>query len=227
MDRAEIALALAELGVEPYRARQIHGWIYARGAVDFATMTNLSKDLRVRLAGRFRIDRPRVASHQVSADGTQKWLLRFGDGNEAEAVHIPESDRGTLCVSSQVGCTLTCTFCHTGTQKLVRNLTPAEILGQVMQARDALGEWPAPQEGRRLTNIVMMGMGEPLYNFENVKKALGIVMDGEGIAISRRRLPLSTSGVVPMIRRCGAAPGRVPVAGQGGAGLRRRGAGPA
>ena len=203
MDRADLAEALAPLGVKRFRADQIFQWIYNRGLTEFDGMTNLSKGLRADLAERFRIDRPRIDAHQVSTDGTQKWLVGFADGHEAETVHIPESDRGTLCVSSQIGCTLTCSFCHTGTQKLVRNLTAEEIVGQVMLARDAFGEWPSPSEDRKLTNIVMMGMGEPLYNFDNVKKALAIVQDGEGLAVSRRRITLSTSGVVPMMQRCG------------------------
>src|SRR5690606_37218133 len=158
---------------------------------------------RARLAERYVIQRPAVAVARQSVDGTRKWLLRLPDGQEVECVHIPETDRGTLCVSSQVGCTLTCKFCHTGTQKLVRNLGAAEIVGQVMLARDALGEWPSPPDGRLLSNIVMMGMGEPLYNYDNVAKALKIVMDHEGISISKRRITLSTAGVVPMIRRSG------------------------
>ncbi|NDG04502.1 MAG: 23S rRNA (adenine(2503)-C(2))-methyltransferase RlmN, partial [Alphaproteobacteria bacterium] len=148
--------------------------------------------------------RPDIAQHQQSVDGTQKWLLKLADGNLIEMVHIPEEDRGTLCISSQVGCTLTCRFCHTGTQKLVRNLTAAEIVGQVMLARDALGEWPSTKDERMLSNIVLMGMGEPLYNYENVAEALRLIMDGHGIAISKRKITLSTSGVVPMIARCGA-----------------------
>ena len=203
MDRDDLAAALAPLGVEEFRARQIFQWIYNRGVTDFADMTNLSKALRAELAERFRIERLGVATEQRSTDGTRKWLVRFDDGQEAESVHIPESDRGTLCVSSQVGCTLTCSFCHTGTQKLVRNLEAAEVVGQIMLARDAFGEWPSPSEDRQLTNIVMMGMGEPLYNFENVKKALKIAMDPEGLAVSRRKITLSTSGVVPTMRRCG------------------------
>jgi len=203
MDRQDMAEALAPLGVAPYRAGQIFQWVYNRGVTDFDAMTNLSKVLRGELAARFRIGRIGVGEARESVDGTRKWLVRFADGQEAESVFIPEPDRGTLCVSSQVGCTLTCSFCHTGTQKLVRNLTADEILGQVMLARDALGEWPDSQVDRRLTNIVMMGMGEPLYNFENVKKALRIAVDGEGIAISWRKITLSTSGVVPMIRRAG------------------------
>ncbi len=166
-------------------------------------MTTISKDMRDDLSERFRISRPEIVTAQVSSDGTRKWLLRLADGQEVETVFIPEDDRGTLCVSSQVGCTLNCRFCHTGTQRLVRNLTPAEIVGQVMMARDELGEWPSPPDGRQITNIVMMGMGEPLYNFDNVKQALHIVMDGDGIALSKRRITLSTAGVVPMMARCG------------------------
>jgi len=203
LGRAEIAAALAQFGAQPFRARQLWHWIYHRGVTDFAAMTNLAKGFRQQLAERFALGRPDVAAAQESRDGTRKWLLRFADGNEAETVHIPEEDRGTLCVSSQVGCTLTCRFCHTGTQRLVRNLGAAEIVGQVMLARDALGEWPSPKEDRLLTNIVLMGMGEPLYNFDNVAAAMKIVMDPEGLAISRRKITLSTAGVVPMIARCG------------------------
>ena len=203
MTREEIATALDALGVERYRAAQIYSWVYAKGVTDFEDMTNLSKDLRGRLAESFRIDRPGVTIDQQSVDGTRKWLLAFEDRNAAETVHIPEPDRGTLCVSSQVGCTLTCAFCHTGTQRLVRNLEAGEIVGQVMLARDHLGEWPSAKEEKRITNIVMMGMGEPLYNYDNVKKALEIVMDGGGVSISKRRITLSTSGVVPEIERCG------------------------
>ena len=204
LSREEISTALAALDVERYRADQIYGWIYAKGVTDFEAMTNLSKDLRSRLQDAFRIDRPGITADQQSVDGTRKWLLGFEDGNAAETVHIPEADRGTLCVSSQVGCTLTCAFCHTGTQRLVRNLEPGEIIGQIMLARDHLEEWPSAKEEKRLTNIVMMGMGEPLYNYDNVKKALEIAMDGDGVAISKRRITLSTSGVVPMIEKCGA-----------------------
>ncbi|MGA8401486.1 MAG: 23S rRNA (adenine(2503)-C(2))-methyltransferase RlmN [Stellaceae bacterium] len=203
LGRAELAAALAKFGAEPFRARQLWHWIYHRGVTDFAVMTSLAKGFREQLAERFVLRRPAVAAAQESRDGTRKWLLRFADGNEAETVHIPEEDRGTLCVSSQVGCTLTCRFCHTGTQRLVRNLGAAEIVGQVMLARDALGEWPSPKEDRQLTNIVLMGMGEPLYNFDNVAAAMKIVMDPEGLAISRRKITLSTAGVVPMIGRCG------------------------
>ncbi len=203
LDRTELEAEMARLGEPAFRARQLWHWIYHRGVGDFEAMTTLSKDFRRRLAERYVVARPAVSLARKSVDGTRKWLLRFADGQEAETVHIPEEDRGTLCVSSQVGCTLTCRFCHTGTQRLVRNLGAAEIVGQVMVARDALGEWPSPKDERLLSNIVMMGMGEPLYNYDNVAKALRIVMDGEGIAISRRRITLSTAGVVPMIRRCG------------------------
>ncbi len=203
LSRAALQAEMAAMGAEPFRARQLWHWIYNRGATDFATMTTLSKAFRAVLAERYVVGRPAVARALVSVDGTRKWLLRFVDGQEAECVHIPEEDRGTLCVSSQVGCTLTCSFCHTGTQRLVRNLAAAEIVGQVMLARDALGEWPSPQDDRQLTNIVLMGMGEPLFNYENVAAALKIVMDHEGLSLSRRKITLSTSGVVPMIRRCG------------------------
>ncbi|MCA8928484.1 MAG: 23S rRNA (adenine(2503)-C(2))-methyltransferase RlmN [Alphaproteobacteria bacterium] len=203
LDRQDLAEALAPVGVEGFRVRQIWQWLYHRGATDFEQMTNLSKAVRAVLAEHCAIVRPAVSLHQQSSDGTQKWLLRFPDGKEVESVHIPESDRGTLCVSSQVGCTLNCKFCHTGTQRWVRNLSPAEIVGQVMLARDAFGEWPAPEHDRALTNIVLMGMGEPLYNYDNVAKAMRIVMDGEGLAISKRRITLSTAGVVPLIGRVG------------------------
>ena len=200
---ALVAAGIAE-GQAKMRASQIWQWIYNRGVTDFDSMSNIAKDARALLAEKFSIERPEVVTAQVSTDGTRKWLLRSTDGQEYEMVFIPDADRGTLCVSSQVGCTLNCRFCHTGTMKLVRNLTPGEIVGQVMLARDALGEWPSPPDGRLLTNIVMMGMGEPLYNFDNVKKALGIVMDGDGISLSKRRITLSTSGVVPMMARAGA-----------------------
>ena len=203
MSHTEILDALAAFDVERYRADQIYSWVYAKGARDFDAMTNLSKDLRAHLPEAFRIDRPGVSVDQQSVDGTRKWLLDFEDKNAAETVYIPEPGRGTLCVSSQVGCTLTCSFCHTGTQRLVRNLEPGEIVGQIMLARDHLEEWPSSKEQNRITNIVMMGMGEPLYNYDNVKKALQIAMDGAGVSISRRRITLSTSGVVPMIEQCG------------------------
>ncbi|MEM9320051.1 MAG: 23S rRNA (adenine(2503)-C(2))-methyltransferase RlmN [Pseudomonadota bacterium] len=188
------------------RAGQIWQWIYQKGVRDFAVMTNLSKAYRAGLAESFVVAVPEVVSRQVSADGTRKYLVRIAGGHEVEVVYIPEADRGTLCISSQVGCTLTCSFCHTGTQKLVRNLTPGEIVGQIMVARDDLGEWPEPGEGsgmrpRLLSNIVLMGMGEPLYNFDNVRDAMQIAMDAEGISLSRRRITLSTSGVVPEIAR--------------------------
>ncbi len=208
LDQAALEATLAESGVEArqarMRARQLYNWIHVHGARDFAAMSNLAKDFRGFLAERFALERPEIVSEQISSDGTRKWLLRTGPGIEFETVFIPEPGRGTLCVSSQVGCTLNCRFCHTGTQKLVRNLSPGEIVGQVMVARDALDDWPSTAEGRKLTNVVMMGMGEPLYNFENVKAALAVVADGDGLALSKRRITLSTAGVVPMIARAGA-----------------------
>ena len=188
------------------RVGQIWQWIYQKGVRSFDDMTNLSKDYRAKLAESFVIEVPEVVSRQLSDDGTRKYLVRIAGGHEVEVVYIPEEGRGTLCISSQVGCTLTCSFCHTGTQKLVRNLTAGEIIGQVMLARDDLGEWPEPgrhpkDEARLLSNIVLMGMGEPLYNFENVRNAMKIAMDPEGISLSRRRITLSTSGVVPEIAR--------------------------
>ena len=185
------------------RAKQLWHQIYNRGATGFDAMSDIAKPQRAWFAERFAIGRPEVVEHLVSTDGTRKWLLRTGDGNDFEMVFIPDADRGTLCVSSQVGCTLNCRFCHTGTMQLVRNLTAGEIVGQVMLARDTLGEWPSQPEGRMLSNIVMMGMGEPLYNFDNVRDALKIVMDGDGLGLSRRRITLSTSGVVPMMERAG------------------------
>ena len=223
LSRAALAEKLAEIDVPErarrMRAQQIWHWLYVRGAQDFDRMTSVSKDLRAALAGHFTLARPDVVAEQVSADGTRKWLLQL-PGEHAgekphlvETVYIPESDRGTLCVSSQVGCTLTCSFCHTGTQRLVRNLTPGEIVGQIMIARDRLGDWAdaerargagLPTEGdRAVSNIVMMGMGVPLYNFEAVRDALHVAADGDGISISRRRITLSTSGVVPNIARTG------------------------
>src|ERR1700754_2220813 len=223
LSRAELADRLGEVGVAPaqrkMRVQQLWHWIYFRGAKNFDEMTSVSKDMRAELAKHFTVDRPEVVAEQISNDGTRKWLLRLPSGDsverphEVECVYIPETDRGTLCVSSQVGCTLNCSFCHTGTQRLVRNLTAGEIVGQVMVARDRLGDWPggAPPEGaivptdggRFVTNIVMMGMGEPLYNFESVRDALHVVSDGDGLSISRRRITLSTSGVIPMIARAG------------------------
>jgi 23S rRNA (adenine2503-C2)-methyltransferase len=207
LSRDQIREALAEAGLDPkqakLRAKQIWHQIYNRGATSFDAMSDIAKAQRAWFAERFVIGRPDVVVQQVSTDGTRKWLLKTPDGHDFEMVFIPDADRGTLCVSSQVGCTLNCRFCHTGTMRLVRNLTPAEIVGQVMLARDALGEWPSQPEGRLLSNIVMMGMGEPLYNFDNVRDALKIVMDGDGLALSKRRITLSTSGVVPMMARAG------------------------
>ncbi len=204
LSRDDLKGAMAEAGLEPFRARQVWQWIYWHGVTDFGRMSNIARKTQGRLDELFVIERPQIVTEQRSVDGTRKWLLRFPDGNEAETVNIPEEDRGSVCVSSQVGCTLTCSFCHTGTQPLVRNLTPDEIVGQFMVARDSYGEWPTPTETTRmLSNIVMMGMGEPLYNFDNVSTALRIVMDEQGIALSRRRITLSTSGVVPMIAKVG------------------------
>jgi 23S rRNA (adenine2503-C2)-methyltransferase len=245
LPRQRIAALFAEAGLDAkaakLRAKQVFHWIYHRGVTEFDGMTDIAKTMRPWLAERFVVSRPEVVEAQVSTDGTRKWLLRTADKHDYEMVFIPDADRGTLCVSSQVGCTLNCRFCHTGTMRLVRNLTPGEIVGQVMLARDALGEWPnaaqrpreggelgqpsamppeAPafaeerwddddedgtytSDGRLLTNIVMMGMGEPLYNFDNVRDALKLVMDGDGLALSKRRITLSTSGVVPMMARAG------------------------
>nr|WP_321360488.1 23S rRNA (adenine(2503)-C(2))-methyltransferase RlmN [uncultured Hyphomonas sp.] len=197
------------IGVEPkkanMRAKQLRRWIHHFGTQDFADMTDVAKELRAQLAERFILSRPEIADHQVSRDGTQKWLTRFGPGIEGESVFIPDVGKaGALCVSSQVGCTLNCTFCHTGTQKLVRNLTAQEIVAQVLIARDGLGEWPTSTENRRLTNIVFMGMGEPLYNLDNVAEAIDTISDGDGIAIGRRRITVSTAGVAPKIPELGA-----------------------
>ncbi|KGJ17971.1 23S rRNA (adenine(2503)-C(2))-methyltransferase RlmN [Paracoccus sanguinis] len=209
LTREQLREALIEAGTPERQARmrvgQIWQWVYHWGVRDFAQMTNLAKDYRAFLAERFEIALPEVVTRQVSGDGTRKYLLRIAGGHEVETVYIPEEGRGTLCVSSQVGCTLTCSFCHTGTQKLVRNLTAGEIVGQLMVARDDLGEWPEPgapkDETRLVSNLVLMGMGEPLYNFDNVRDAMKVVMDGEGLSLSRRRITLSTSGVVPEIAR--------------------------
>ena len=221
VSRTRICELFEEAGLEPkqakLRAKQVYHWLYHRGVTDFEAMTDIAKTMRPWLCERFVIGRPEVVEAQHSNDGTRKWLLKTADGHEYEMVFIPDADRGTLCVSSQVGCTLNCRFCHTGTMRLVRNLTPGEIVGQVMLARDALGEWPKGKmdfaedadeteyraDGRLLTNIVMMGMGEPLYNFDNVRDALKLVMDGEGLALSKRRITLSTSGVVPQMEKCG------------------------
>ena len=207
LDRDGLRTALIEEGIPQKEARmraaQLWHWIYHRGVTDFDPMHNIARDTRALLASKFLVGRPRIVTEQQSEDGTRKWLLGTRDGHEYEMVFIPDADRGTLCVSSQIGCTLNCRFCHTGTMQLVRNLSVDEIVGQVMLARDSLGEWPSAVEGRLLSNIVMMGMGEPLYNFENVKAALNILMDAEGIQMSRRRITLSTSGVVPMMARAG------------------------
>ncbi|PTW63308.1 23S rRNA m(2)A-2503 methyltransferase [Breoghania corrubedonensis] len=221
MSRRELAEAVLSIGVPDKQVRmrvsQLWHWIYVRGFTDFDRMTNVSKELRQRLDDAFTLARPELVLEQISVDGTRKWLMRFpsrgaGKPVEIETVYIPEEGRGTLCISSQVGCTLTCSFCHTGTQKLVRNLTSEEIIAQIMVARDRLGDFPeadtpqgaiVPGEGRLISNVVMMGMGEPLYNFEEVKKALLIASDGEGLSLSKRRITLSTSGVVPMIEKAG------------------------
>ena len=231
LGRSGLVAALAAVGVPDrqlkMRAGQLWSWIYVRGATSFAAMSDVSKDLRARLAQAYSLERPEIVREQVSEDGTRKWLLRLSKrGHEArlpeiETVYIPEIDRGTLCISSQVGCTLTCSFCHTGTQRLVRNLEVAEIVGQILLARDRIGDWPGaqptdggrllpaaatavqPMRERKITNVVLMGMGEPLYNFDNVREAMAIVADGDGLALSKRRITLSTSGVVPEIRRWG------------------------
>jgi len=210
LTRDQLRAALIAAGTPEPQAKmrlgQVWQWVYYWGVKDFAQMTNLAKEYRALLAENFTIELPEVVTRQLSEDGTRKYLVRIAGGHEVEVVYIPETDRGTLCISSQVGCTLTCSFCHTGTQKLVRNLTAAEIVGQVMLARDDLGEWPVKGEPkpevRLVSNIVLMGMGEPLYNFDNVRDAMRVVMDDEGIALGRRRITLSTSGVVPEIARC-------------------------
>lgn len=227
LSRARLAAVLAEAGVPEkqrrMRVNQLWGWLYVRGVTSFDQMTDVSKDLRVRLAGLATLDRPEIVSEQVSIDGTRKWLLRLPKRGqemrapEVETVYIPESDRGTLCISSQVGCTLTCSFCHTGTQRLVRNLEAQEIAAQILLARDRIGDWPGaapqgdtrllPDGERKITNIVLMGMGEPLYNFDNVREAMEVAADGEGLSVSKRRITLSTSGVVPEIGRWGAEAG--------------------
>ena len=199
----ELEAKVMALGLPKFRAKQVWRWIWRHGLTNFDEMSDLSKPVRKLLGMQFSADRPAVSKRLQSVDGTIKWLMRFPDGNEAECVYIPDKTRGTLCISSQVGCTLTCSFCHTGTQKLVRNLTVAEICGQVLLAMDELDDWPSGKPERRLTNIVLMGMGEPLFNYDNVSKAVQIIMSGEGVAISKRRITLSTSGVVPEIKRCG------------------------
>jgi 23S rRNA (adenine2503-C2)-methyltransferase len=214
--RGGLAARLEQLGVPERQSRmrvgQLWNWLYVQGATDFARMTNIAKEFRTELDSSFNLARPEIVTEQVSSDGTRKWLLRLNDGKEIETVYIPEEDRGTLCISSQVGCTLTCSFCHTGTQRLVRNLESAEIVGQIMVARDRLGDWPGavaedprgiPDTDRKVTNVVLMGMGEPLYNFDHVRDAMAIAADGEGLSVSKRRITLSTSGVVPEIPRWG------------------------
>jgi 23S rRNA (adenine2503-C2)-methyltransferase len=214
--REGLAARLEELGVPERQSRmrvgQLWNWLYVQGATGFAQMTNIAKEFRAELDRSFTLARPGIVTEQVSSDGTRKWLLRLDDGKEVETVYIPEEDRGTLCISSQVGCTLTCSFCHTGTQRLVRNLTPPEIVGQVLVARDRLGDWPGavaddprgiPDTERKITNVVLMGMGEPLYNFDHVRDAMAIAADGEGLSVSKRRITLSTSGVVSEIPRWG------------------------
>ena len=223
LDRDALAAALGAIGVperqQRMRVAQLWSWLYVRGVTEFHQMSDVSKDLRAKLSAKFTLARPEIVSEQISVDGTRKWLLRLpkrghdAHAPEIETVYIPEADRGTLCISSQVGCTLTCSFCHTGTQKLVRNLEPEEIVGQILLARDRIGDWPgatAPGDGRllpdadrKITNIVLMGMGEPLYNFENVRRAIAVAADGAGLSVSRRRITLSTSGVVPEIPRWG------------------------
>ncbi len=199
MSRDEIRDALAGLSLEPFRAKQLWNWLYVRGVRSFDAMSNMSKPTRAMLAEHFAIDRAEIREDALSEDGTRKWLLGFGDKNEVETVFIPEADRGTLCISSQVGCTLACTFCHTGTQKLVRNLSAGEIVGQVLTARDELGEWNTKEDGRKVTNIVFMGMGEPLFNYDHVARACELLTDGDGVALSKRKVTISTSGVVPRI----------------------------
>ncbi len=216
LERPALAERLAALGVPERQRRmrvsQLWSWMYVRGATDFATMTDIAAGLRTELAAHHTLARPEIVTEQVSVDGTRKWLLRLDDGKEVETVYIPEEDRGTLCISSQVGCTLNCSFCHTGTQRLVRNLTAGEIVGQIMLARDRIGDWPGatpadprglPDTERKITNVVLMGMGEPLYNFDNVRDACAIASDGEGLSVSKRRITLSTSGIVPEIPRWG------------------------
>lgn len=208
LDADHLRAAILEAGEsEPkrqsMRARQLEHWLYHQGASSFETMTTLPLGLRERLGEHFQIERPRIVQEQHSTDGTSKWLLRFQDGQDVEMVHIPDVERGALCVSSQVGCSLACTFCHTGTMPLVRNLGAGDILAQILVARDRLGEWPTPEGQRKLSHIVMMGMGEPLLNYENVKQALLIAMDPKGLAFTKRKITLSTSGIVPKIEQCG------------------------
>ena len=200
LSKEEIAEQIAKLGEKPFRAKQLWQWLYYHGVSDFEKMTSFSKDLRAKLAENFTITRPKIVTEQISVDKTHKWLLEFADGQRVEMVYIPEEDRGAVCISTQVGCAMGCRFCHTGSQKLTRNLTAGEIVGQFMVARDVYNEWPTKtDENRMLSNIVVMGMGEPLQNVENVIKAMNIITDGDGIAVSRRRITLSTSGIAPKI----------------------------
>ena len=200
LDKLELQKALLDIGEKPFRAKQLWQWLYYFGETDFQKMSNLSKDLRQKLSSKFTITRPKIVDEQISSDKTHKWLLEFADGQRVEMVYIPEEDRGAVCISTQVGCAVGCKFCHTGSQKLTRNLTSGEIVSQFMVARDTYGEWPSPtNEIRYLSNIVVMGMGEPLHNLENTIKALNILTDGDGIAISRRRITMSTSGIAPNI----------------------------
>ena len=203
LSREEMKDAFTELGLPAFRVKQVWHWIYHHGVRSFFDMSTIAKGMQYTLDERFYVSRPGIATELTSVDRTRKWLMSFPDGKQAETVHIPEEDRGAVCISSQVGCTLNCRFCHTGTMQMVRNLTAGEIVGQFMLARDSYGEWPSSKEPRQLTNIVMMGMGEPLYNYDNVVKALRIIMDEEGIGVSRRRITLSTAGVVPMIPQVG------------------------
>ena len=202
LSRDELAAELAKLGEKPFRAKQIWHWLYNQGVTDFAAMTNLSKDLREKLDNSYSISRPKVVARQISSDKTSKWLLEFADGQRVEMVYIPEEDRGAVCISTQVGCAVGCTFCHTGSQRITRNLTAGEIVGQFLVARDAYNEWPTPaNETRFLSNVVVMGMGEPLHNLDNVITALKIISDGDGLAVSKRRITLSTSGIAPKMTR--------------------------
>lgn len=201
--REELVAQFKQLGLPSFRVQQAWNWVYHHGVRDIEDMKNISFEIRKKLTDIYTIERPKISAAQHSTDGTQKWLLKFSDSQEVEAVHIPEVDRGTLCISSQVGCTLTCSFCHTGTQMLVRNLTASEIVNQIITARDVFNEWPTPISNRFVSNIVMMGMGEPLYNYDEVSKALKIIMDEKGLSISKRKITLSTSGVVPMMEKCG------------------------
>lgn len=203
LSREEFNAEIIGMGEKKFRANQLWEWIYNKGVKSFDDMTSVSVKFREDLKAKYNLDRPAISVAKKSIDGTSKWLLKMSDGSEIETVHIPEEDRGALCVSSQVGCSLTCTFCHTGTQNLVRNLTAAEIVGQFMLARDELNDWPSKKENRIVSNVVMMGMGEPLLNYDNVAKALKIIMDGEGLSLSKRRITLSTSGIVPLIEQCG------------------------